>query len=1173
MTRRRFVALVSLCMLVVLGLIGVGTGLFFTKTDSGQAILRRAIQRQVAAGIKGKLYVGPMSGSFLTGITIDSLELRDDEDSLFIATGPVRVAYDIRDIIDRRLHLRNVDVSRPAVVLRQHEDGSWNFKRVFSRGGPAKPKGPERGFGDYIVIDSTHLHSANFRLTMPWHPDDSLHGARRDSAVRMNLARNDHEIRRIRGGFTQNYRWTNIYAAVPYMRVADPDSAARVFLIDTLNAVETVPTFRWHNVSGRVRVLGDSVWMTVPHFDLPGSTGRGEGKITWGRDLPVRYAIRVWGDSVSLKDVAWVYPTLPRTGGGKMVLDIRNERNLHQLDYAITNMDVRTTKSRLTGDMTFETGGAVLSVHAVRMKADPVDRDLLRTLNGKPFPADWQGTLTGTVTARGGPLTNFVVDAADVTFHDAHVPGAVSHFTGHGGLDILEPAFTAFHRFFASTDRLDLRSITAIYPNFPRVGGIVTGSAVLDSSWLDVRVSNAALTHTDGPAEPTHATGGGRITYGEQFMTYDLTLQMAPLSLTTLARSYPKLPLRGTFAGPLTVQGKAPDLTVTADLTGAAGHVTYAGHVDADSIGGYGAHGSGGFDALDVASLVGRTSPQTRLAGAYDVDLTGDSLATLDGSLAVHLSRSEADGVQIGSGSSRLRFERGVLRVDTLVVAATPGTLRASGAIGLTRPAGNDSLVLAVRVDSLGGLRRYLRSASSVTITGRPVTPDSLIGSLSFHGSARGWLDSLLVRGALTGRELYMNGNVAHALTGSVELASIGGRTTGGVALRADTVVAGGLRARWATLGAQLLERGHAHFDASAMMPAGAALLTAGDWFALGDTSRIRLDTMTIALGDAEWKLRRPSVIVRSPVGVSMDTLVLASARGGTLTGFVHAPNAAPVQIHFRADAVPMADVSHFAQLASPLEGMLSMDFTATGTRERPTMTLDARVNGVKYDAFSADALTLLGRYGEDRARMQAAVLRNGRTVMDASLDYPIALTLFSASPTGDSLRGRIHADSVDLALVEPLSSKIRNAAGWLALDLAVSGQPAKPHVGGVASVHNGGIEVPDAGIRFADMNGLFRVDPASDSLFIESLRLTSPASNGSATLKGSLVFRDLGNPRIDLRFDARALRVVDKRSLARLDVSTGTNGLTLVGTPAEATLSGAVNVDRGTIYIPELVR
>jgi hypothetical protein len=1177
MTRRRFIALISLCMLVVLGLIGVGVGLFFTKSETGQAGLRRAIERQVASGIKGKLYLGRMSGNFLTGVSIDSLELRDDEDSLFIATGPLRVEYDLRDVIDRRLHLRNVDVSRPVVVLRQHHDGRWNFQRVFSRTGPSRPKGPERGFGDFVVIDSAHLRNASFRLTMPWHPDDSLHGARLDSAVRYNLARQDHEIRRVRddgrNGFTQNYRWTSIHAAVPFARIADPDSAGKLFVIDTLHAVESVPTFRWRNVAGRVRVLGDSVWITAPHWDLPGSTGRAEGKITWGSDLPVRYAIRVWGDSVSLADVAWVYPTLPTTGGGRMVLDIRNEKNLHRLDYAITDMDVRTTKSRLVGDMTFETGGPVLSVHDVRMTADPVNWDLLRTLNGKPFPADWQGTLTGHVTARGGPLTNFVVDDANVTFRDAHVPGAVSHFTGRGELDILEPAFTAFHRFFASTDRLDLRSITAIYPNFPRIGGIVTGSAVLDSSWLDVRVSNAQLTHTDGPAEPTRATGGGRITYGERFMTYDLNLQMAPLSLTTLARSYPTLPLRGTFTGPLTVQGQAPDLMVTADLTGAAGHVMYAGHVDADSIGGYGARGSGGFEALDAVALVGRSSPASRLNGEFDVDITGDSLATLAGSLALRLTPSEADGVRIGSGATRLRFERGVVRVDTLVVAAVPGTLRASGALGLTRPLAGDSLAIDVQVDSLGGLRRYLRSSSPVTITGRPMQPDSLRGTLAFRGAVSGWLDSLIVHGALDGRALYLNGNTAHLLTGQLALNSVHGHASGDVSLRADTVVAGGLRIRSATLGARVLDRNRAHFDAGATMPGGASVLAAGDWFALGDTARITLDTMNLAIGEARWALRQSSHIVRSPAGVTMDTLVLASANGGRLAGFVDAPSAAPVRLHFRADAVPLGDIGRFAQLSSPAEGVLTLDLAGSGTRERPVLTLDARIANAKFDAFSADALTLLGQYGDERAKLQASVLRNGRSALDASLDYPIALTLFSAKPTGDSLRGRIHADSVDLALVEPLSARIRNATGWLALDLAVSGQPAQPHVGGMASVHQGGVEIPDAGIRFADMNGLFRVNAENDSLAIEKLRFTSPASNGSATLSGSVVYRDLANPKIDLRFDARALRVVDKRSLARLDMSTGTSGLTLVGTPSEATLSGAVNVDRGTIYIPELVR
>jgi translocation and assembly module TamB len=1168
MTRRRFIALISLSMLVVLGVIALSVALVATRSERGQAGLRAWVEARVASSMHGTLHIGRMSGNFLTGVTIDSLELRDDQDSLFVATGRVRLEYDPRDLVDRRLHFRRVDVEHPVVVLRQHENWTWNFKRMFSFSGPRQGNGPERGFGDFIVLDSTHIRNASFRVTIPWHPDDSLRGARRDSAIRVNVARKDHEIRRTAEGLTQNYRWTNAYVAASYIRVADPDSAGKLFVIDTMHADETVPPFTWRNVAGVVRLKGDSVWLKAPHFDLPGSTGHGEGKVTWGSDLPVRYAIRIWGDSVSLKDVAWVYPTLPTTGGGKMILDIKNERNLNQLDYALSQMDMRTTKSHLLGAMTFETGGPVLSVHDVKLRADPVDWDLIRTLNGKPFPADWQGKLTGTVTARGGPLTKFVVDAADMTFADAHVPGAVSKMKGHGELDILFPAFTVFHHFSASTEHLDLRTITAIYPAFPKIGGVVSGSVVLDSSWLDVRVSNAQLTHTDGPAEPSHATGSGRITYGT-LMAYDLNLMASPLSLTTLARSYPKMALRGSLSGPIKVRGKAPDLTVAADLTGAAGHLTYIGHVDADSIGGYGARGTGTFDALNFASLVGMTKPSMHMAGTYDVDVVGDSLATLVGPLAVRLGRSELEGLRIANGASRVRFENGIVHIDTLEVDGTPGALRARGTIGLTRPSG-DSLQVALDVDSLGGLRRYLPGFGAAE--GAVLPADSLRGTLALRGVVRGWLDSLLLRGEMRGTGLVMRTDRVHGMRGTLAGQSVRGHTTGSLSLRADTMFVAGIPMRHAEFLADLIDQGRARFAAGAQAGNGATMRAAGGYVATGDTNAILLDTLSLAVGSGRWSLRRPTHLVQSPAGLLVDTLVFADATGARIVGFARVPERGAARMHLRADSLPLADLGILAQLPAPLAGRTSVDIDVTGTRLAPVMTMTAGVGALTYGAFAAEAVTLRGNYAQDRAELQAQLVRGGRSVFDASVDYPIALTLFSARSTGDALRGRLHADSVDLALIQTLAPSVRNATGRMAIDLAISGTPEHPHVGGAITLRDGALDVPDAGLRIAALQGKVAVDAARDSLSIEQLRWTTPASGGSASLGGSMVFRDLANPRLDLRLDAKALRAVDRRNIARLDVSTGSSGLTLAGTFANATMSGALTVDRGTIYIPELI-
>jgi translocation and assembly module TamB len=1170
MSRRRFIAAISLCMLVVLGVIVVGIGMVATRSDRGQQALRHWVEARVAGSLHGKLHVGRVSGNWFTGVTIDSLELRDDEDSLFVATGPVRLEYDPRDLIDRRLHFRRLDILRPVVVLRQHENWTWNFKRMFSYSGPRQGNGPERGFGDYVVIDSTHLRDADFRVTIPWHPDDSLRAGKRDSAIRANIRRTDHEIRRTAEGFTQNYRWRKSYAALSYMRIADPDSAGQLFVIDTVHTIETMPPFAWRNVRGRVRLLGDSVWMSVPHFDLPGSTGHAEGKVVWGSDLPVRYAVRVWGDSVSLRDVAWVYPTLPTTGGGRMILDIRNERNLQQLDYALSAMDVRTTKSHLTGSMTFETGGKVLAVHDVKVRADPVDWDLLRTLNGKKFPADWQGAIRGTVVARGGPLNHFMVDAADVTFADAHVPGAVSKLTGHGELDILLPAFTAFHRFFAQTDRLELRTLSAIYPAFPRIGGYVTGSAVLDSSWLDVRVSNAQLAHFDGPAEPTRATGGGRITYGTKYMAYDLDLLTAPLSLTTLARSYPMLPLRGSFDGPIRVKGVAPDLTVVADLTGAGGHITYAGRVDADSVGGYGATGSGTFEALNAASLFALERPVTRLAGSYDVGISGDLLSNLTGPLAVRLDRSEVDGVGLAGGVGRVRFERGLVRIDTLDVEGDAAHLRAQGTLGLTRSVGDDSLALTVTVDSLGGLRRYLASAAPAGALART---DTLRGVLAFRGTVRGWLDSLDVRGALSGRGLVLNAGRAQSMHGSLAVRNVGGHSTGSIDVRADSVTAAGMHITTASLAARVLDKGRGQFAAGATAADGSALRAVGAYAIAGDTSRLQLDSLALSLASTRWSLRQPVHVVQSPAGLYADTVVLTDATGARLVGSVRVPATAPVHIHFRGDSLPLADLAHVARLPTAIAGRLDFDVDVAGTKLAPTMAATARARDLTVGAFSSEAVSFTASYGRERAQLAANLMRGGRSLLDASVDYPVALTLFSARATGDSLRGRVHADSVDLALVQALSTQVKNVTGRLSLDLAISGAPDKPHVGGAIAVHGGAFEVPGAGVRLGAIEGRISVDAARDSLSIDRLTWTSPANRGTGSFVGSLVFRDLANPRLDLRLDARGLRAIDKRNFARLDVSTGAAGLRLVGSLTDASLSGAVAVDRGTVFIPELLQ
>lgn len=263
--------LLGLFSLVVLAVLGI------TRTDRGRQRVRALVVSALKQRVHGSVYVGRITEGFFSGVTIDSIEIRDPDDSLFVATGRVSARYDLRDLLDRRILLRDVHAEHPVVHIRQYENGEWNFRRVFASGGksrfePAQPRA-------FIVLDSATIRNAAFVLTLPWHPAPWLKGAALDSAIRFELARKDHEILRTREGFSRTWRWTDADVNIPLARISDPDSAGMRFDFAGLKVTEADPPFLFSNTRGTVRQLGDSVWLDIPHLDLPASTGRARGKI------------------------------------------------------------------------------------------------------------------------------------------------------------------------------------------------------------------------------------------------------------------------------------------------------------------------------------------------------------------------------------------------------------------------------------------------------------------------------------------------------------------------------------------------------------------------------------------------------------------------------------------------------------------------------------------------------------------------------------------------------------------------------------------------------------------------------------------------------------------------------------------------------------------------------
>jgi translocation and assembly module TamB len=1171
----------------IAALLGVGLAVLLLvevrlQTGTGRDWVRQTLVAQLKERVQGRLYIGAIRGGLLSGVTIDSLEIRDADDSLFVSTGRIRATYDPRDLFDRRVLIRHLEVEHPVIRIAQADSVEWNWRRIFPRTPSTGPRS-QRGFGDFLVADSLSIRDGSIILTLPWHPADSLRGARRDSAVAANIARKDAEVRRRGDGtLTRTWRWSDANWESGYVRFAQPDSIGRYFDVRRLDLRGHAPPLAITNAAGRFRWLGDSIWLDLDHFDLPGSTGSATGKVVWGSDKPIRYDVRITGDSVSMADVAWVYPTLPTTGGGSMNLRIRNDpANLSVIDYALTRMDVRSTRSHLTGAMTYGVGGPVLVVKDVALAAAPLDFALIRALNGKPFPYDWRGTITGTVRARGGRLDRFTVDDARFTFADANVPGAVTRASARGGLDILFPAFTKFRGLDVTVARADLRTVQFLNPNFPRLGGLVAGRATLDSSWLDVRFRNADVTHTDGSAEPSRFTGAGRVTYGEQFMSYDLALDAAPLSLTTLARSYPMLPLRGTLTGPLRVQGDIEDLTVTTTLTGAAGTLAFDGRLDAYTPG-FAVRGAGTVAGLDLRTLFASTptgaaslrqAPTSALNARFTTDVAGDALADLRGTLALDVDRSVVDSVRVYGGRMRLAFDGGRVRVDTLDVESAALRLTATGRLGLDAR-GTDTLYVTATADSLGGLRRYLSTAAAAT------PADSLGGTLALNALLVGSVDTsaaspgLRLTARVNGRELLFGATRAHAFAAGATFEDLLRAPHGSATFGLDTLVVAGVRLTRTDASFSLDQARAGQFKLRAGSDTGPTVTMAGRTGRVGDTTLVHLDSATLAAGSAtRYQLASPALLRLDAAtgGRQLDSLVLRGTGGATIAFGGLLRGEGPVSAFALLQNVPLADVGRIAGVPVALVGQVSFDARMSGTASAPIMQLRAGIADPRVGNVQLDRVDVQGSYAGRVLQAQLELFRDGARALTADARLPLDLALGATDRRlmDDSLTGLLHTEGVDLGLLEALVPGVQRAAGRLQADVRLGGTWRRPQLSGGMQVTGGAATLADAGVRVEGVSA--DVALVGDSVAIRRFVARSGGAGDTAALTGHVLLTSLDNPTFDLRLYARDFLAVDRARVATLELSTPVP-LTLVGPYRNAVLRGTVRAERGRIYIPELI-
>jgi translocation and assembly module TamB len=1125
--RHRLVLAISALLMFGLSAGVVGGFVWLTQGARGRAVLREGVEFALGLTVRGRVHLGTLGGTFVTDLTVDSLEIRDGDDGALISTGPIRLTFDPRDLLDGQFLVRSLTVTHPRIDLREDAPGVWNIARTFP---PSTTPAPHRGRGDFaslIVLEQVTV---------------------RDGAVRVAMA----------DTATAPLEWSAIDARLPRIRLAHPDSLGIALTLAQASFEERSLPLTVRGLGGSVRIATDSLWLDFPHVRLPHSRARVTGILAWGDATP-GMRIRIDGDSIGFSDLRPFSEFVPTEGSASGVVELRDAADAASgIEIALSALEVRGRGSRIRGGLTVVVGAGDPIVRDIDLEATPIDLALVAELTQTALPID--GTLTGRVRATGGPLDRFVVDRAAITFRDRRVAGAVSSAQFRGTFDLSRPATPVFRGAIVRLDSLDLRTLQAIDSTLPRLAGQVVASVRLDSTLRALRFRDLDLLHRDGDAVPSRVVGTGRLSWGT-VPSFDVSLMVTPIALGTLARSFPDLPLRDSYTGPIRLVGRADSLAITTELEGASGTLDAALILDAQAPRYRVTTQATVTDFRPQLAFADTTLPPGVVSFRVTTDLGGDSLPDLMGEAALDLTRSQIEGIRIFGGRARLRFGDGAMLIDTLSLESTALDLSAAGAIGL-HAAVRDSVLVRARIDSLGGLRRWVAAESS----------DSIGGRLRLDGVVDGWIGDFAVRTALEGEGLRLAGSTAQRVDGRLTVLGLPRRPIGTLSLGAETLVAAGLGFSRTVARAALDSSGVTQLDLQMTGTSGTLARLRGRIIPEEGATIVGLDSLIIATGLQRWALAQGARIIRRADGLTLDPIVVRGGSGAELRVEGALPTDGPIDLRAVARQVPVADLAELLQVSGTQQGLLDLEAELRGSRATPELAARATLREALIEGVRIDSLAATAQGGADGMRLTARLGRRATPELRAEADLPIRLR-FDGGEAGiaedEPLTATVRSDSVSLRLFDRYTAPTVADPGTFALNLDVGGSWAKPRIDGGLVVRNGHLRLTPLGeVTWRDVTADIALIGDSIAIRRVSAASRSDGRNGRGNIAGWLTFADRDDPRFDVSVRASNFHVYNVRGVADVDVS---DSLRLAGSLSAATLTGGVIVERALVTIPEV--
>ncbi len=1132
-------------------LLAVGSVAVLTRTPWGVERAGQFIVGRIESSINGTLTVERVTanGSLLRGVTLHGVVLTDPDDRPFVRADSARLNYNLRTLLGGSVVFDGLTLYGPDVIIeRLPGQTDWNYDRIFadtSAVDTTASPAPADTATPLVLIRDAGIVNGRVRVRSPWEP-----GPEADTA-RMVLET-------VPGGQVRTLWFDSVDARLPEVVWSSPDVVGQRFQVDHLAA----RAYIWRtpvdvqDLEGRVTIQDSVIGFQAEPVRLPDSEVYGNGQVVVGRDGS-RYTIEAVATKAAFRDFRWLYPRLPVQGGGSLRFRMET-RPSGRLLLLARDAKLATQGSEIAGSFGVVTGDT-LRFTDVDLTVQPLDLEVLAAMLPDGFPLS--GLVMGELTAEGTP--DALQTAGDVRYRtfDADGNGAESDVRWNGTVGLGAPY--RLRGLEVELRSVELAQIAQWVPDL-RLRGVARGTLRATGTLRGgTQVSGGlSLTHGD---QRSSIQGSGRFALGDT-PTFDLQFDAQPVALELLAEQAPGLQgLRGEARGPVTVSGSLDDLTVGADISTPAGDVVVRGSLALNGTPRYQAQGSVTDFRVDrvVANL-----PETVVTSRFDLEGTGLKPEEVDGRVNLDVLSASVDGVDVYRAVLHGRLERGLARVDSLMVRTEVGDAVARGSFGLLEDQTGD-LQVSVNADSLVFLEPVFFS-------------DAQPLDIGFQQAAR--IDGRVnVEGRISGNVAdWETSGTARIRSFVYDQLQIGrGRIDGTwkpdsleLQLQVDSLRHGDRRLAGVQGTARYVGgRGHVALDVRGRQSQ--ALTVESTFEPQGDVLGLGLEQLRLVGRDGEWALADTAHATVGANGFQVDSLVLVRApRTGRIrvAGVLpwRQPEADEVQeasLAVDIDSVRIGEFLRVTQTDTLVDGTVTGKVRVRGTALEPDIQARVDIQRFRYAGATLDSVQVEVAYDNRDLNGDFAGWQDRVSILTGRLQIPLELALTDREDrlVDRPMDVRINADRVPAELLSFLTPGFRNLDGTVRGELAFVGTPLDPDLQGSLALTQGSAFFEPLNVAYRNVEITSRMMEGSEIQLEANLRTAS----GRARIQGTLDLAEPSDPVFDLQVNASRLDATRRR-----DVTAVVDGVAqLRGRYSRPVVTGDLSVVRGEMNLDELWR